>query len=317
MRALGDPRVISMDNFQKPNFELVADCLEWLVHRYDPTCDIECDETTAESRVRFLKEVGQVMYSKARLKLNLKKLYAADGLAVKEMLKVAQLLYQASRQADKPLDEGGAEGEGPAVEVGMTPAKLQQLREARQLTSEITQLGSSLYEALSRQDDLKDAWRTATGLSTEAVAEQIQEKIASNEQSIGNMRGMLDDLERDQGSLSEKLRKRQEVRGSHTVLAASISLSSPYLRSAIPAIEQKCGMTSPNQSPFAPLYPTPTPHPQELSRQEKRLADMQRVRPAYMDEYERRQGDLQGLYEVYVQRIRNLEYLEGRIAQYR
>lgn len=33
MRALGYPRVISMDNFRSPNFMLVADCLEWLVQR--------------------------------------------------------------------------------------------------------------------------------------------------------------------------------------------------------------------------------------------------------------------------------------------
>lgn len=34
MRALGYPRLISMENFRTPNFELVADTLYWLVHRY-------------------------------------------------------------------------------------------------------------------------------------------------------------------------------------------------------------------------------------------------------------------------------------------
>ena len=33
MRALGYPRLISMENFRGPNFELVADCLYWLVQR--------------------------------------------------------------------------------------------------------------------------------------------------------------------------------------------------------------------------------------------------------------------------------------------
>lgn len=33
MKALGYPRLISMENFRVPNFELVADCLYWLVHR--------------------------------------------------------------------------------------------------------------------------------------------------------------------------------------------------------------------------------------------------------------------------------------------
>jgi hypothetical protein len=33
MRALGYPRVISLDNFRAPNFELVAECLSWLMQR--------------------------------------------------------------------------------------------------------------------------------------------------------------------------------------------------------------------------------------------------------------------------------------------
>jgi hypothetical protein len=33
MKTLGYPRLISLDNFRTPNFELVADCIHWLVHR--------------------------------------------------------------------------------------------------------------------------------------------------------------------------------------------------------------------------------------------------------------------------------------------
>lgn len=34
MKALGYPRLISLDSFRLPNFELVADCLYWLFQRY-------------------------------------------------------------------------------------------------------------------------------------------------------------------------------------------------------------------------------------------------------------------------------------------
>jgi Clusterin-associated protein-1 len=40
MRALGYPRLISVDNFRTPNFELVADILYWMVKRYDPDVSI-------------------------------------------------------------------------------------------------------------------------------------------------------------------------------------------------------------------------------------------------------------------------------------
>lgn len=33
MRALGYPRLISMDNFRSPNFPLVSEILQWLVRR--------------------------------------------------------------------------------------------------------------------------------------------------------------------------------------------------------------------------------------------------------------------------------------------
>jgi clusterin-associated protein 1 len=33
MRALGYSRIISMENFRNPNFELVVDIIEWLMQR--------------------------------------------------------------------------------------------------------------------------------------------------------------------------------------------------------------------------------------------------------------------------------------------
>ena len=40
MRALGYPRLISLENFRTPNFQLVAEMLSWLVKRFEPTADL-------------------------------------------------------------------------------------------------------------------------------------------------------------------------------------------------------------------------------------------------------------------------------------
>lgn len=48
----------------------------------------------------------------------------------------------------------------------------------------------------------------------------------------------------------------------------------------------------------------------ELERIEKRLRGIQVVRPAYMDEYERLEEEMQILYSDYVSKYRNLHYLE-------
>lgn len=45
-------------------------------------------------RVEFLTGIASLMATKARLKLNTKKLYASDGRAVQELLKLATLLFK-------------------------------------------------------------------------------------------------------------------------------------------------------------------------------------------------------------------------------
>jgi hypothetical protein len=58
------------------------------------------------------------MLTKARMKLNIKRLYAADGQAVRELLKLASLLCKATQSAEQ-------EGEvrtGMAVGAELAPA---------------------------------------------------------------------------------------------------------------------------------------------------------------------------------------------------
>jgi clusterin-associated protein 1 len=66
--------------------------------RYDPDSGVVDDIDTPQERVQFLQGVAQAMFVKARIKLNIKRLYAADGRAVRELLKLANLLYRASMQ---------------------------------------------------------------------------------------------------------------------------------------------------------------------------------------------------------------------------
>ncbi|RYH24587.1 hypothetical protein EON65_16615 [archaeon] len=52
-------------------------------------------------RVEFLTSIATLLANKARLKLNTKKLYASDGKAVQELLKLATLLYSAMRTVNR------------------------------------------------------------------------------------------------------------------------------------------------------------------------------------------------------------------------
>lgn len=83
-----------MENFRKPNFELVADILYWMIKLYDPNCTISEKVEFENERIEFLTNISMLLLNKSRLKLNNKKLYSADGKAVQELLKFAQLLYK-------------------------------------------------------------------------------------------------------------------------------------------------------------------------------------------------------------------------------
>lgn len=297
MRSLGYPRIISMENFRNPNFELVADCLDWLVSRYDETANIDDDISTESDRVFFLKAVAQVFMSKARIKLNLKRLYAADGcaarlsplrvpnlrprspsrssdpsrssclprrarrrLAVKELLKIANLLYQATAQADD------AENEPPDV-VDASGAKTFDVKLTRQLASEITRRGAEMHDALGEEQELRDARLRAINrnMDVQDIEQQVHEQIVAVRDNVENVERALANLDKDEKSLEGKIEKRRA----------------------------------------------------ELERSEKRLSTLKSVRPAYMDEYERLQEGLQDLYVAYLERHRNLAYLESELDAHR
>lgn len=95
MRALGYPRLISVENFRTPNFELVADVLYWMVKRYDPDMvhSISDNIESEDDRVEFLTSISTALHARAKIKLNAKRLYAANGNAVRELLKVLPALY--------------------------------------------------------------------------------------------------------------------------------------------------------------------------------------------------------------------------------
>lgn len=116
-----------MENFRDPNFELVADILYWFSMRYDPKADISDDIEDEKNRVNFIRSVCQLFAAKARIVLNPKKLYEAQGFAVKEMLKIATMMYKAM-QSSNTMDED--EAAGAMMDFNMS-SKLHNLKAAR------------------------------------------------------------------------------------------------------------------------------------------------------------------------------------------
>ncbi|KNE57575.1 hypothetical protein AMAG_18069 [Allomyces macrogynus ATCC 38327] len=154
MRFLGYPKLISVEAFRQPNFELVSELLVWLVKSqismfYDPQADISVDISTEAERVNLVKTVAQFLASKAQPKLNLRKLYAGDGTAVKELLKLTDLFMAAQRVLD---DDARGVSTTPATSKTIDLAsKLATITAARDLASDITNRGAVLFDLLGQE----------------------------------------------------------------------------------------------------------------------------------------------------------------------
>ncbi|CAB1312290.1 unnamed protein product [Coregonus sp. 'balchen'] len=210
MRALGYPRLISMENFRTPNFTLVAEILIWLVKRYEPQMDIPSDVDTETDRIFFIKAVAQFMATKAHIKVNTKRLYQADGYAVKEMLKITSVLYSAMKT--KEMASGDKVEEDNSKFKFDLGSKIADLKAARQLASEITSKGASLYDLLGKEVDLREMRTAAISrpLEINETEKALRAAIKEVLESVDKTKDMLNNVSSDETSLESKMEKKKQ-----------------------------------------------------------------------------------------------------------
>mmetsp|Transcript_17883 Transcript_17883/g.44341 ORF Transcript_17883/g.44341 Transcript_17883/m.44341 type:complete len:404 (-) Transcript_17883:337-1548(-) len=204
MRSLGYPRLISIDNFRTPNFELVSEILVWLVNRYDPSLDIADSIETEADRVFLLKTIGQHMAGRAGIKLNAKRLYGADGYAVRELLKIGSLLYRSLKEDSK--DEEDENAEEHAVS-----AKIQEVKLIRELASEITSKGAELYDLLRNEPLMREVRQKSVGrnLELDDIEKSIKESIANVSENVARIEEQIAGLKSDEENLEKKIEKKK------------------------------------------------------------------------------------------------------------
>eukprot|EP00823_Brevimastigomonas_motovehiculus_P009691 TRINITY_DN941_c0_g1_i1.p1 TRINITY_DN941_c0_g1~~TRINITY_DN941_c0_g1_i1.p1 ORF type:complete len:605 (-),score=222.48 TRINITY_DN941_c0_g1_i1:124-1938(-) len=282
MKSLGYPRLISMENFRTPNFELVADILYWLVHRHDPSAEIPDDIGSEEKRAFFLKSIGQLMATKARIKLNLHSLHQADGFAVKELIKIASLLYDAMQLQSQTADDdtskassSSSSSSSATMDLSLN-VKQDEIKEAKNLATQIVDSGVLLHALLGKEDTLKEAREKALRFIDqismdlgsndphEQIEKNIREQINLLSENITELEKMCDDLTKEQKTLKAKIDRKQA----------------------------------------------------DLVRADKRLNSMKQVRPAFRDEYDKLEKELRVCYNSYVEKYRNLHYLETELSKY-
>ncbi|KAE9417735.1 hypothetical protein Angca_006103, partial [Angiostrongylus cantonensis] len=205
-RAIGYPRILSLENFRTPNFKLVAELLEWIVRRFDPSAAISAEQTaTEQERVLFIKQAVLLLLQNTRLKLNPRKLYQADGYAVQELLPAVKLLYEAGKRTHAE----DLHTHWNAVKSRLN-AKMQEIRIARQLSTQLPQTGAALHELLGkelyyRQQRNRATSRTIPLAEAEKTVQNSIEAIVADTEAIKNK---LSNVSSDEVALDEKIERK-------------------------------------------------------------------------------------------------------------
>ncbi|XP_046783457.1 clusterin-associated protein 1 isoform X2 [Gallus gallus] len=198
------------------------------------------------------------MATKAHIKLNTKKLYQADGYAVRELLKVTSVLYSAmNTEGMERTDITEEDSSKFKFDLG---SKIADLKAARHLASEITSKGANLYDLLGKEVELREARTESIARPLEINEAEKMMKVAIDcvLEEVQKTKDMLSNVALDEANLEAKIEKRKS----------------------------------------------------ELERSQKRLQTLQSVRPAFMDEYEKIEEQLQKQYTSYLEKFHNLTYLE-------
>ncbi|XP_025832286.1 clusterin-associated protein 1 [Agrilus planipennis] len=260
LRALGYPNVLSMESFRHPNFPQVADLAVWLAKRFDPEIELPFDIENEEGRVTLIKNVANFMVTKANIKLNTKRLYQADGYAVKELLKVASLLYEALQVTTLDGKDGGTERSSISFKDFDISDRAHEVKQARQLASEITASAANLFDLLGKESDLRIARQISMNRQYEPseVENSITKAIEAVSAEIDETQRQINNISTTEANLDSKIERRKV----------------------------------------------------EIDRYEKRLQTLNKVRPAFLEEFNALETELEQLFVQYSSRIRCLNYLE-------
>ncbi|XP_034193192.2 clusterin associated protein 1 [Osmia lignaria lignaria] len=257
MQVLGYPRLISLGNFRLPNFPLVAEILVWLVKRFDPDTEISGEHNTEQERILLIRTIAEFMALKANVKLNTKKLYQADGYAVKELLKIATLLYDAQNNSN---NNSITSHDNVGLANFDISDKSEQLKSTKQLASQLTVTGASLYDLLGREVDFREIRnsKVSSEFDTSEIEAALRNVIENTRKEIDDTKKQIESVMDTEQNLDTRIERRRA----------------------------------------------------ELERNQKRLQTLKKVRPAFMEEFEKLEIELKALYENYIEKFRYLAYLE-------
>ena len=134
------------------------------------------------------------------------KSYGADGYAVKELLKIALVLHEAYKVS---RNQSADDAPPPTSTLA---SRLHEVKRARQLTSEITGAGASLYDLLNSEQEQREERNRALSkpLDLTTIERSLSRALEGLQQSIDGTDQRLTELAADERDLVSRIEKRKQ-----------------------------------------------------------------------------------------------------------
>lgn len=195
-----------MESFREPNFKLVEDLLRWLSSRFDPDIKLNGGSNDVEQRVQLIRDAAGFFLSRANIKLNGRRLYGADGWAVRELAKVTSVLRAAADVSED--DDVRRDVTLASYDVSN---RLSEIKEARQLATEISSRGVLLYDLLAKEPQYKSSREAALArpLDMSAMESCIRRAVDGTREKEMATREQINSVSATESTLDSKLERRR------------------------------------------------------------------------------------------------------------
>ncbi|GAB0100898.1 clusterin-associated protein 1 [Sergentomyia squamirostris] len=259
LKLLGYPDFFPMSALYTPygsaaSFKIVASVVNWLAVRLEPGTLLPGGTETEAERVLFIRSASEFFITKVGIKVNPRKLYASSVASAKELLKITSVLIHA------PNDIKTQEDEVKSVNEIDVSDRIEDLRKVRDLSTELTNRGASLFDLLGKEPLNKETREHQANRPMElsSVEHALVSSFTTLQNKVQSAKSNLEQSRVEVSNLNSRLQRKQ----------------------------------------------------QELDRSKQRLLALQKVRPSYLEEFEKLEEELNGLFDIYLTRHRTVDALK-------
>jgi len=128
------------------SFHVVVEVLQWLASLLEPGTILAGGIASEGERVLLVRSATEFFVTKSAIKLNPRKLYSASTVTAKELQKITSMLIAPIQNDDEKDDE--ETNNYHQVDIG---DKMDDLRRARELSSDLTTRGAALHDLLAKE----------------------------------------------------------------------------------------------------------------------------------------------------------------------